>query len=145
MTEQHVGPIDYLVVEFPGGELKGEALAELVNLVEQGIIRILDLAVAVVGDNGEFTAVEITDLDGDGTLDLAVFEGVSSGLVDEEDLAASAALVDSGGAVAMLVYENTWAGPFVSALRRAGAELVSSGRIPADEVIAALDALESDN
>ncbi|WP_243057939.1 DUF6325 family protein [Nocardioides sp. SR21] len=143
MTEQDVGPIDYLVVEFPGAQLKGEALAELVNLVERGIVRILDLAVAVVGDNGDFTVVEITDLDGDGELDLAVFEGVSSGLLSEEDIAESAALVGAGGAVAMLVYENTWAGPFVSALRRADAEVIASGRIPADEVIAALDALEN--
>ena len=142
MTEQDVGPIDYLVVEFPGAQLKGEALAALIDLVEAGTIRILDLAVAVVGDNGDFSVVEITDLDGDGTLDLAVFEGVSSGLLGEDDLAQSASLAGAGNAVAMLVYENTWAGPFVSALRRAGAELVASGRIPADEVIAALDALE---
>lgn len=143
MTEQHVGPIDYLVVEFPGAKLKGEALAELINLVEQGIVRILDLAVAVVGENGDFSVVEITDLDGDGELDLAIFEGVSSGLLGEEDIAESAALVGAGGAVAMLVYENTWAGPFVSALRRADADVIASGRIPADEVIAALDALEN--
>ncbi|GAA4371882.1 DUF6325 family protein [Nocardioides caricicola] len=143
MTDQDVGPIDYLVVEFPGAQLKGEALAALIDLVEQGIIRILDLAVAMVGDDGSFTAVEITDLDGDGTLDLAVFEGVSSGLLDDDDLAESAALAEAGSAVGLLVYENTWAGPFVSALRRAGADVISSGRIPADEVIAALDALEN--
>jgi Family of unknown function (DUF6325) len=144
MTEQHVGPIDYLVVEFPGAKLQGEAFAALLDLVEAGTIRILDLAVAIVGENGEFSAVEITDLDGDGTLDLAVFEGVSSGLLDDDDLAASAALVGPGNGIAMLVYENTWAGPFVSALRHIGADVVASGRIPADEVIAALDALEAE-
>lgn len=142
MSEQDVGPIDYLVVEFPGAKFTGEGFAALVELAEAGTIRILDLAVAMVGENGEFTAVEITDLDGDGTLDLAVFEGVSSGLLSEDDLAESAALVGPGDAVALLVYENTWAGPFVSALRRAGAEVIAGGRIPADEVIAALDALE---
>ena len=143
MTEQDVGPIDYLVVEFPGGNLKGEAFGALIDLVEAGTVRILDLAVAMVGENGEFTAMEITDLDGDGTLDLAVFEGVSSGLLDEDDLAQSAALVEPGSGIAMLVYENTWAGPFVSALRSINAEVIASGRIPADEVIAALDALEA--
>jgi hypothetical protein len=143
MTEQDVGPIDYLVVEFPGGNLKGEAFGALIDLVEAGTIRILDLAVAMVGENGDFTAVEITDLDGDGTLDLAVFEGVSSGLLDEDDLAQSASLVEAGNGIAMLVYENTWAGPFVSALRHIGADVIASGRIPADEVIAALDALEA--
>lgn len=143
MTEQDVGPIDYLVVEFPGGNLKGEAFGALIDLVEAGTIRILDLAVAMVGENGDFTAMEITDLDGDGTLDLAVFEGVSSGLLDQDDLAQSASLVEAGNGIAMLVYENTWAGPFVSALRSIDAEVIASGRIPADEVIAALDALEA--
>jgi hypothetical protein len=142
MSEQDVGPIDYLVVEFPGAQFKGEAFAALLDLVEAGTIRILDLAVVMVGENGEFSAIEIADLDGDGELDLAVFEGVRSGILGEDDLAESAALVGPGDAVGLLVYENTWAGPFVSALRRAGAELIAGGRIPADEVIAALDALD---
>jgi hypothetical protein len=97
-----------------------------------------------VGANGEFTALAITDLDGDGTLDLAVFSGVESGLLDDDDLAESAALVGEGDAVAVLLYENTWAGPFVSALRRQGADVIASGRIPADEVLAALDSLEEE-
>jgi len=143
MTEQDVGPIDYLVVEFPGAQFTGEGFAALVDLADAGTIRILDLAVVMVGENGDFSAIEITDIDGDGELDLAVFDGVSSGLLGEDDLAEGAALVGPGDAVALLVYENTWAGPFVSALRRAGAEVIAGGRIPADEVIAALDALES--
>jgi hypothetical protein len=140
--ELSVGPIDYLAVEFPGGELTGEGLAELVSLVDRGIIRILDLRVAKVEANGDFTVVEIADLDGDGTLDLAVFAGVQSGLLDDEDVAASAALVGAGNAVGVLLYENTWAAPFVSALRRRGAEVIASGRIPADDVIAMLEELE---
>ena len=87
----------------------------------------------------------LTDLDGDGELDLAVFSGVESGLIDDDDLAQAPSLAESGDAVAVLLYENTWAGPFVSALRRQGADVVASGRIPADEVVAALEALESDN
>jgi len=144
MTESgiDVGPIDYLVVEFPGAKLTGEALTELIRLAEAGIIRVLDLRVAVVEDDGSFTAIAITDIDGDGELDLAVFEGVESGLLGDDDLAESAALVGSGDAVAVLLYENTWAGPFVSALRRQGAEVIAGGRVPADEVIAALDSLE---
>jgi hypothetical protein len=141
-TSLDVGPVDYLVVEFPGAKLTGEALAALVELVERGIIRVLDLRVAVVTANGEFTAMALTDLDGDGELDLAVFSGVESGLLDDDDLAESAALVGAGDAVAVLLYENTWAGPFVSALRRQGADVIASGRIPADEVIAALDSME---
>jgi hypothetical protein len=144
MTEPDVGPIDYLAVEFPGAKLTGDALAELIDLTERGIIRVLDLRVAVVREDGEFAVVALTDLDADGELDLAVFSGVESGLLDDDDLAHGASLVDAGDAVAVLLYENTWAGPFVSALRRQGAEVVASGRIPADQVVAALEALETE-
>jgi hypothetical protein len=143
MSELDVGPIDYLAVEFPGGRLTGDGLAALVDLTDRGIIRILDLVVAQVDGDGSFTVVELTDLDGDGELDLAIFEGARSGLLDEEDLAQSAALVEAGNAVGVIVYENTWAGPFVTAMRNAGAEVIASGRIPAEDVIAVLDALES--
>ncbi|GAA4731392.1 hypothetical protein GCM10023350_13440 [Nocardioides endophyticus] len=143
MTQLDAGPIDYLALEFPGARLNGEGLKELVDLTERGIIRILDLVVAVVADDGSVAAVALADLDGDGQLDLALFEGVSSGLLDEEDIAQSAALVKPGDAVGLLLYENTWAGPFVTAMRNAGAEVIASGRIPADDVVAALDALES--
>ncbi len=143
MTELDVGPIDYLAVEFPGARLQGEGLAALVDLVDRGIIRILDLRAAKVDEDGSVTALALTDLDGDGELDLAVFQGVQSGLLDDDDIAQSAALITPGNAVGLIVYENTWAGPFVSAMRRAGAEVIASGRIPADDVVAALEALES--
>jgi len=138
-----VGPIDYLALEFPGARLTGEGMAILVDLVDRGIIRVLDMKALVRSDDGAVTAVSISDLDGDGTLDLAVFEGVESDLLDEDDLKEAAALVEPGNAVALLVYENTWAGPFVSAMRRAGAEVVASVRVPADAVIARLEALEA--
>ena len=138
-----VGPIDYLALEFPGARLTGEGLAILVDLVDRGIIRVLDMKALVRADDGTVTAVAISDLDGDGTLDLAVFEGVESDLLDEDDLKEAASLVEPGNAVALLVYENTWAGPFVSAMRRAGAEVVASVRIPADAVIARLEQLEA--
>ena len=137
-----VGPIDYLALEFPGARLTGEGMAILVDLVERGIIRVLDMKALIRADDGVVTAIAISDLDVDGTLDLAVFEGVESDLLDEDDLKEAAALVEPGNAVALLVYENTWAGPFVSAMRRAGAEVVASVRIPADAVISRLEELE---
>ena len=138
------GPIDYLAVEFPEARMRGEGLAALVDLVDRGIIRLLDLRAVTRESDGTFTAVAITDLDNDGTLDLAIFEGVESGLLDDEDLQKAADLIEPGKVVALLVYENTWAIPFVNAMRRVGAELIASGRIPADEVIAALDSLEAE-
>ena len=145
MAEQDVGPIDYLVLEFPQAKITGEGLAALLDLVGRGIIRILDLRFVVVGEDGSFTAVALADLDHDGKLDLAVFEGAQSGLLGNDDLAEAANLVAPATAVGLLVYENTWAGPFVSAMRNAGAEVIANGRIPADAVIAVLDDLESAN
>ena len=107
-------------MEFPGARLTGEGLSALLDLVSRRIIRVLDLRVAKVDENGEVTLVAITDLDGDGTLDLAVFEGVQSGILGDDDVAESAALIQPGNAVGLLLYENTWAGPFVAALRESG-------------------------
>jgi Family of unknown function (DUF6325) len=143
-TARDHGPIDYLALEFPEARMRGEGLAALLDLVDRGIIRLLDLRAVTRESDGTFTAVAITDLDNDGTLDLAIFEGVESGLLDDEDLQKAADLIEPGKVVALLVYENTWAIPFVSAMRRVGAELIASGRIPADEVIAALDSLEAE-
>ena len=145
MAEQDVGPIDYLALEFPQAKITGEGMAALLDLVERGIIRILDLRFVVVGEDGSFTAVALADLDHDGKLDLAVFEGAESGLLGNDDLAEAANLVAPATAVGLLVYENTWAGPFVTAMRNAGAEVMANGRIPADAVIAVLDDLESAN
>jgi hypothetical protein len=143
MSELDLGPIDYLALEFPTKRLNGEGMAALVDLVDRGIIRILDARFAVKDPDGSFTAVALADLDGDGTLDLAVFEGVESGLLDDDDLGEAVSLIEPGSGVAMLVYENTWAEPFVTAMHRAGAEVIASGRIPASDLMAALDELET--
>jgi len=143
MTEQDAGPIDYLALEFPQAKITGEGMAALIDLVDRGIIRILDLRFVVRGEGDSFKGVELADLDHDGRLDLAVFEGVQSGLLGADDLAEAARLAAPDSAVGILVYENTWAGPFVTAMHKAGAEVMSSGRIPVDAVIATLDRLES--
>jgi Family of unknown function (DUF6325) len=139
-----MGPIDYLVVEFPNtNKLTGEGFAQLVDLVDRGIIRIIDLAFIQKGADGSVAGVAIADLDGDGKLDLAVFEGASSGLIGEDDISEVGAVLQPGNAAGILVYENVWAGPFAAALRRGGAEVVANGRIPVQELIAALDAAEA--
>jgi hypothetical protein len=136
------GPIDYLALELPAAKVRGEGFAALVDLVDRGIIRVLDMRAVRREYDGTFTAIAITDLEHDGTLDFAIFEGIESGLLDDDDLRQVAELIEPGKVVALLLYENTWAAPFVAAMRRAGAELIASGRIPADEVEAALDVFE---
>lgn len=143
MAEQDIGPIDYLALEFPQAKITGEGFAALLDLVDRGIIRILDLRFVIGGPDGSFTAVALTDLDHDGVLDLAVFEGAQSGLLGDEDLAEAAALVPEGTAIGLMVYENAWAGPFVTAMRNHGARVLADGRIPVETVIATLDSLEA--
>ena len=140
---EQMGPIDYLVVEFPGSRMTGEGLPLLVDLVDRGIIRILDLMFVKKELDGSMKGMAITDLDHDGTLDLAVFEGASSGLLDEDDIADAGGVLDPGSSAGILVYENVWAAPFATALRRGGAQLVASGRIPVQALLAAIDAAEA--
>ena len=140
---QEIGPIDYLVVEFPGSNMTGEGLPLLVDLVDRGIIRILDLVFVKKELDGSVRGMAIADLDKDGQLDLAVFEGASSGLLAQEDLVEAGGVLEPGSSAGLLVYENRWAAPFASALRRGGGQVVASGRIPVQDVLAALDATES--
>lgn len=137
-----MGPIDYLLVEWPGRQPNGEAAPYLVDLVERGLIRILDLTFIAKDEDGSVAGLELSDL-GDGAAELSVFEGASSGLLSDDDVNEAAAALEPGTSAALLVYENTWAGPFAAAVRRSGGELVASGRIPAEDVLAALDAAET--
>ena len=144
MTDEiELGPVDYFVVEFPGNKMTGEGLPLLVDLVDRGIVRILDLEFIRKEADGTVTGFEIADLDGDGQLDLAVFDGAFSGLLDQEDLASAAELIDPGSSAGIVVFENRWAAPFIGALRRGGAQLVASGRIPVEDLLGALDAVEA--
>ena len=139
---EDIGPIDYLVVEFPGSKMTGEGLPLLVDLVDRGIIRVLDFVFVKKELDGSVRGVAIADLDKDGTLDLAVFEGASSGLLGQEDLDEAGTVLEPGSSAGLLVYENRWAAPFAKALRRGGGQLVAHGRIPVQAVLAALDATE---
>lgn len=138
-----MGPVDYLVVEFPGSRMTGEGLPLLLDLVDRGLIRVLDLVFVKKETDGAVSAIQIADLDGDGELDLAVFEGASSGLLDEEDLADAGGVLEPGSSAGVLVYENVWAAPFAAALRRGGGQLVASGRIPVQALLAAADSTEN--
>lgn len=142
MSEIEMGPIDYILVEWPGRQPNGEVAPHLVDLVERGVIRILDLAFVTKDEDGSVAGLELSDL-GDGAGELEVFEGASSGLLGDDDLTEAAAALEPGTSAAILVFENTWAAPFVAAVRRSGGQLVASGRIPADDVLAALDAAEA--
>ncbi|MFK0020970.1 DUF6325 family protein [Streptomyces sp. NPDC090798] len=137
-----MGPIDYIVVEFPGNRMTGEGFPLLVDLVDRGLIRILDLMFVRKDEDGSVVGLEIADLTGDGALDLAVFEGASSGLLGEDDIQEAGSALEPGNSAGILVYENLWAAPFATALRRGGAQVVASGRIPVPAVLAALDATE---
>lgn len=136
------GPIDYLVVEYPDGRPTGEALPYLIDLVGRGLIKILDVAFIVKSAEGVASAATLTDLQAAGVDSLNVFRGAASGLLDEGDVAQVGDILAPGSAGAILVYENSWAGPFAAALRRAGAQLVANGRIPVQAMIAALDATD---
>ena len=110
MTDSEtMGPISYLVVEFPGSKMTGEGFPILVDLVDQGIIRILDLVFVTVSEGGVVTRLELADLDGDGELDLSVFQGVSSGLLDDSDLSDAGRVLKAGSSAGILVFENRWA------------------------------------
>jgi hypothetical protein len=137
-----MGPIDYLVVEFPGSRMTGEAFPLLVDLVERSIIRILDLLFVKKELDGSVVALAIADFDSDGELDLAVFEGASSGLLGQDDIDEAGTALEPGSSAGILVFENRWAAPFATALRRSGAQLVASGRIPVQALLAKLEEVE---
>jgi hypothetical protein len=142
-NDDALGPISYLVVEFPGNKMTGEGFPALVDLVDRGLIRILDLTFVTRNDDGSVVAMELADLDGDGSLDLAIFEGASTGLLDEDDRAEAAAAIEPGSSAGILLFENRWAVPFVQALRNSEAQVIAAGYVPVDALLESLDAIES--
>ncbi len=139
-----LGPIDYLILEFPAGQANftGEVAEELASLAASGTIRILDLLILEKDDDGSVEAHEIDDLEGLDELRTLEMELVE--LLAEEDVVHLAAAMEPGSIAAVLVWENTWATPFAAAARRAGGQLVGSGRIPIQAIIASLEADETD-
>jgi len=142
---EEMGPIDYVVLEWKGEQPDaGEVQPLLLDLVDRGIIRILDIAFLAKDEDGSVSGIELGELKQVAAA-FAEFEGASSGLLGFDDLQEAAAALDPGTSAAVLVWENRWAAPVAAALRRSGGQLVASGRLPIQAIIAALDAVEASN
>ena len=141
---EELGPIDIVVIGYPAdAPMTGEAAPLLLDLVDQGIVRVLDVLFVTANEDGTVSGFEATDLDDKGVGDFKLFEGASSGLLGEDDVAAAADAIEPGGAAVMIVYENRWAAPFAAAVRRNGGVLIDNQRIPVQDLIDALDAAEA--
>lgn len=146
MSEQApgMGPVDFVLLEFPDQEPSGEVAAALMDLVDAGVIRVYDLVAIRKSADGAVSGFEVTDL-GSGGEAFRVFAGARSGLVGDDDIAEAARAMEPGTVAVLLVYENAWAIPFVDAAFRAGGQLVAGARIPVEDIIEALDTLEAAN
>ena len=142
---EEMGPIDYVVLEWPGRQPTGEAAPLIADLHDRGIIRILDVALMVKGDDGSVAALDLAGLAAEANGgSFAEFAGASTGLIGQEDLDEAAAALEPGTCAAVLIWENRWAGPVAAALRRSGGQLVASGRLPVQAILAALEAIEAE-
>lgn len=140
-----IGPIDVIVIGYPkGAPMTGEAVPILLDLVDRGIVRVLDALFVVKEEDGSFSGFAARDLDPGTVGDLVVFEGASSGLLDDEDAATVAGEMEPGEAAVVLVYENRWAAPFAAAVRRNGGTLIATHRIPAADLVEALERVGAD-
>jgi Family of unknown function (DUF6325) len=137
-----MGPIDYVVLEWPGKQPHGEVAPLIVDLVDRGIIRVLDIAFLVKDQDGSTATLSLDDLEPAGFSD---FAGASSGLLAHDDLEDAASALNPGTSAAVLIWENRWAAPVAVALRRSGGQLVASGRIPVQAILASLEAVEATN
>lgn len=140
-----IGPIDYVLLEFPDQEPSGETAAALMDLVDAGIVRVFDIVAIRKAADGSVSGFEVTDLTSDGAGSFAAFAGARSGLLGDDDIAEAASAMEPGTIAVLLIYENAWAAPFVAAASRAGGQLIASARIPAQDIMDALAALEDEN
>jgi uncharacterized membrane protein len=141
---EEMGPVDYLVIEWPDEQPTGEAAPLLIDLVDRGLIRVLDLALIAKGDDGSVARIEIEEAS-ERVDSLKELIGASSGLLGDDDLDEVGQALEPGTTAALFVYENSWAAPFATAIRRSGGQLVANGRIPVQQIVAALEAAEANN
>jgi hypothetical protein len=137
------GPIDFVLLEFPDQEPTGEVAGALMGLSDAGIIRIYDILAVRKAADGAVSGFEVSQLGGEGDVTFAAFAGARSGLLGDDDIDLAGEVMQPGTIAALIVYENSWAIPFVDAAMKAGGQLVASTRIPAQDVMDALDALET--
>ena len=137
-----LGPVDYLIVEFPAGasNFTGEMAAELVRLVDAGTIRVIDVLILTKNEDGTVDAMELSDIEDLGPLQ--TIEAELAELLAAEDVEHLAAAMDPGSTAGVLIWENLWAAPFASAARRSGGQLIATGRIPIQAIIASIEADE---
>ena len=138
---EEMGPVDYVVLEWPGRQPKGDVAPMILELVDRGIIRVLDVALMVKAEDGSVAAIDLGELDPESGF--SEFEGASTGLLTQDDLEEAATALAPGTSAAVLVWENRWAAPVAVAVRRSGGQLVASGRIEIQAMLAALELLES--
>jgi hypothetical protein len=139
-----LGPVDYVVVEFPAGasNFTGEMAAELISLVESGTIRVIDAVILQKSEDGQIEASELSDVGELG--ELQALEAELAELLAEDDIVHLAAAMEPGSTAGVLIWENLWAAPFASAARRSGGQLIANGRIPIQAIIASIEADEAD-
>ncbi len=144
-TDIEIGPVDIIVIGYPkGAPLTGEAAGIMIDLVERGIIRVLDVLFVLKNEDGSYSGLTASDLDAEKVGDLVVFEGASSGMLGDEDVETAASALEPGEAAAVIMFENAWAAPFIAAVRRNGGQLLDAQRIPATEFLEAIERLELD-
>jgi Family of unknown function (DUF6325) len=143
-NEEDIGPIDIVVIGYPpGAPMTGEAVPIMLDLVDRGIVRVLDALFVIKEEDGTFSGIDLANLDADRAGDLTVFAGASTGLISDDDVALVAAEMEPGSAAMTIIYENRWAAPFAAAVRRNGGRLIASDRISTQDLIDALDAAEA--
>src|SRR4051794_17351442 len=142
--ELELGPVDIVVIAYPrSAPMTGEAVPLVVDLVDRGIIRVLDVMFVTKHDDGTFSGFDASDLSGRDVGDFVAFEGASSGMLGDDDAQRAADAIEPGSAAVLIVYENRWAAPFVAAVRRNGGVPIAFQRVPVQELVDALDAVEA--
>jgi hypothetical protein len=142
--ELELGPVDVVVIGYPpGAPRSGEAIPLFLDLVDRGVIRVLDVLMVQKDGEGTISGLEIADLDGDGVDDLLVFVGARTGMLGEEDANTAGEALQPGEAALLICFENAWAAPFATAVRRNGGRMLAFERVAAQDVLDTLDALDS--